>query len=106
VKTTGPQFRCFSDPSRVAYGIGVAMVGYDESRELCASVEWVPMPASHRPPIVDLTDEAAQKLMDTLWECGVRPAGGRGSAGQLAAVERHLNDMRALVRGHTGILLP
>jgi hypothetical protein len=40
---------------------------------------------------------AAQELMDDLWQCGVRPSEGSGSAGSLAATERHLHDMRALV---------
>ncbi len=44
-----------------------------------------------------LTDEAAQQLMDELWRCGLRPTEGSGSAGSLAATERHLEDMRALV---------
>ncbi len=39
----------------------------------------------------------AQRLIDELWNAGLRPAGGIGSVGQLAATERHLADMRALV---------
>lgn len=38
-----------------------------------------------------------QVLMDDLWACGVRPTEGAGSAGQLTATQRHLDDMRALV---------
>ena len=41
--------------------------------------------------------ECAQQLMDELWRVGIRPTNGAGSTGQLAATERHLNDMRALV---------
>lgn len=44
---------------------------------------------------VDVT--AAQRLMDELWHCGLRPTEGTGSAGSLAATERHLQDMRRLV---------
>jgi hypothetical protein len=40
---------------------------------------------------------AAQALMDDLWTCGLRPSEGSGSAGQLAAVQYHLEDMRRLV---------
>jgi hypothetical protein len=40
---------------------------------------------------------AAQELMDQLWSVGLRPTEGKGSAGSLAATERHLEDMRALV---------
>lgn len=44
-----------------------------------------------------LTPENAQSLMDNLWECGLRPSEGSGSAGALAATQRHLEDMRKLV---------
>lgn len=49
------------------------------------------------PPLLGLTGDEAQQLMDELWNCGIRPAAGAGSAGSLAATERHLEDMRALV---------
>jgi hypothetical protein len=48
-------------------------------------------------PTMHLDPQAAQELMDSLWDAGVRPAEGHGSTGQLAATERHLNDMRRLV---------
>ena len=48
-------------------------------------------------PFMQLGKGAAQELMDDLWQCGVRPSEGSGSAGSLAATERHLHDMRALV---------
>lgn len=46
---------------------------------------------------IDLDDRGAQFLMDRLWECGLRPTEGSGSAGSLAATQKHLEDMRALV---------
>ena len=48
-------------------------------------------------PYIDLDMEAAQKLMDDLWNCGLRSSEGRGSAGQLEATRYHLEDMRRLV---------
>ena len=48
-------------------------------------------------PTVQLEKHAAQKLMDDLWDCGLRPSEGSGSAGQLAAVQNHLEDMRKLI---------
>ncbi len=39
----------------------------------------------------------AQALMDRLWACGLRPTEGKGSAGAMAATERHLADLRILV---------
>lgn len=34
--------------------------------------------------------------MDQLWNCGLRPTEGSGSAGSLAATQRHLEDMRKI----------
>ncbi len=48
-------------------------------------------------PTVQLDKHAAQKLIDDLWDCGLRPSEGSGSAGQLAAVQNHLADMRKLL---------
>jgi len=50
------------------------------------------------PPVaLRLSDCQAQELMDRLWAAGIRPTEGKGSAGALAATERHLEDMRRLV---------
>jgi hypothetical protein len=48
-------------------------------------------------PCVELTSDAAQTLMDELWNIGVRPTEGHGSTGQIAATEKHLDDMRQLL---------
>jgi len=48
-------------------------------------------------PTLNLSILSAQKLMDDLWDCGLRPSEGSGSAGQLAATQKHLADMRQLV---------
>lgn len=48
-------------------------------------------------PTVEITMECAQTLIDDLWHAGLRPTEGTGSAGALAATERHLQDMRRLV---------
>lgn len=47
-------------------------------------------------PTVALEFDAAQQLMDALWDCGLRPTEGIGSAGALAATQAHLKDMREL----------
>lgn len=55
------------------------------------------------PPIaIRLPDIAAQDLMDRLWKAGLRPTEGSGSAGSLAATERHLKDMQRLVFDRLG----
>lgn len=51
----------------------------------------------HQQPTVTIGSKAAQQLMDELWRCGLRPTAGAGSAGQLTAVQSHLEDMRSLV---------
>ena len=48
-------------------------------------------------PFLTIELEAAQELMDSLWDCGLRPTEGSGSAGALAATQKHLEDMRKLV---------
>lgn len=48
-------------------------------------------------PTLRISDESAQQWIDELWRAGFRPSEGTGSAGSLAATERHLEDMRRLV---------
>jgi len=48
-------------------------------------------------PSVRVTLSEAQEIMDELWRNGLRPSEGSGSAGQLASVKYHLEDMRKLV---------
>ena len=50
-------------------------------------------------PTLVLRNQEAQLLMDELWRCGLRPSEGTGSAGSLAATERHLKDMRQIAMG-------
>lgn len=47
-------------------------------------------------PCAMLPWTAAQNLMDELWHVGIRPTEGTGSAGSLAATERHLEDMKRI----------
>ncbi len=48
-------------------------------------------------PTLRLERSDAQQLVDALWEAGVRPTAGKGSAGQLDAVQAHLKDLQRLV---------
>lgn len=50
-------------------------------------------------PTMRLRPDDAQRLMDELWRVGLRPTEGTGSAGSLAATERHLKDMQAIAMG-------
>ncbi len=58
-----------------------------------------------RLPLLTLRDTEAQELMDSLWQCGLRPSEGSGSAGSLAATQAHLKDMRVLVAKAQGVEL-
>lgn len=72
----------------VRQGIGVAqpIVFKDQESDLEIS-----------PPALQIGMTAAQQLMDELWRAGLRPSEGSGSAGALAATERHLKDMQRIV---------
>ena len=48
------------------------------------------------PPMLQLTTDSCQSLMDELWNVGLRPTQGKQSEGQMGATERHLQDMRAI----------
>lgn len=50
-------------------------------------------------PMMRLEIQTAQQLIDELWQCGLRPSEGTGSAGSLAATERHLSDMQKITMG-------
>lgn len=68
--------------------------------EALASI-WTMLPddcgATPTPPLLRLDYALAQRLMDELWKCGLRPKEGTGSAGAMAATERHLADLQRLV---------
>lgn len=48
-------------------------------------------------PFLYLSREEAQNLVNQLYAAGIQPEQGKGSAGQLAAIKYHLEDMRKLV---------
>ncbi len=66
-------------------GFAAGRVVFDPVPEGCAAE-----------PLIVASKEDLQALADSLWEAGVRPMQAEGSAGQLAAVQRHLADMRHL----------
>ncbi len=48
------------------------------------------------PPMLGLTEEAAQVLMNTLWDSGLRPIEAEGRNHQVSAMQSHLDDLRAI----------
>ncbi|HJV52833.1 MAG TPA: hypothetical protein VJ652_15300 [Noviherbaspirillum sp.] len=77
---------------RAAYDSGAASLGVIQPVKVEQMEE-----GSYIAPFLLLKRDCAQQLMDELWGCGLRPSEGSGSAGALAATERHLEDMRSLV---------
>lgn len=49
------------------------------------------------PVCLKMDPTSAQQLIDDLWDCGLRPSEGSGSAGAMMAVQNHLKDMQRLV---------
>jgi len=56
-------------------------------------------------PVMRISKTMAQVLMDDLWNTGIRPTEGMGSAGSFAAQEKHLNDMRKIASSQLEIEL-
>jgi len=56
-------------------------------------------------PCLTISMDQSQSLMDQLWDIGLRPSEGSGSAGSLRATEKHLGDMRAIVSKKLGVEL-
>lgn len=69
---------------RVSYAVDIVMQAVAEGGVIPA-------------PSFFLSAAAAQELIDGLWQAGLRPSEGTGSAGALAATQKHLEDMRRLV---------
>jgi hypothetical protein len=47
-------------------------------------------------PTIRLHLEQAQALMDQLWQCGLRPTEGSGSAGSLSQAENHIESLKRI----------
>lgn len=89
--------RFFSDHINLFVG-----VKHDNGRiDLPKRIEWemieptACIPEQH--PILTLNPTEAQRLMDELWNLGIRPTEGHGSTGQLAATEKHLTHVSHLL---------
>lgn len=60
--------------------------------------EWARQPEgfAFAMPSFDLTDDAAQELFEGMWAGGFRPKAAVNEASRIEAVNRHLEDMRAI----------
>lgn len=50
----------------------------------------------YQAPVLSLTKESCQSLMDELWSQGIRPSNGDDNVRQLAATQAHLKDMQSI----------
>ena len=84
--------------SKTAYGNRIDLYLVNKLREKTTVCTEVVMEERNEgeyvQPSLSVDNKTAQMLMDELWKCGIRPTEGSGSAGSLAATEKHLEDMR------------
>ena len=85
--------------SQIGLHIAVANANGSVSVARTLALEAIEDGASVEAPVLTLTTSEAQALIDELWHAGLRPSEGSGSAGSLAATERHLADMRKIAFG-------
>lgn len=86
-------------PAWIRGGVEIRAVNNDNNT-YASDFVWNPItPGCHMPVLTVIHDTYAQSLMDQLWNCGLRPTEGSGSAGALAATERHLKDLQLLLAG-------
>jgi hypothetical protein len=93
--------RAFEDLMCDSIGVVIKRRNPDGTRDF-ATLDWKPMGQATMKdgPTFAVSSEdvtALQTLVDSLYDCGIRPTAAKGSAGQLDATQRHLDDMRALV---------
>lgn len=78
----------------------LAIEGSGEDLRCIKTVEAVKIGCGYSlDPIARIDQEAAQELMDSLWQCGIRPSEKTAGPekGELVSVREHLDDMRRLV---------
>ena len=93
------EVKAYSNPGRRSLDFYVADMDPRQVERSFATFDegWRVVADNAEPPVAFRLDcHNAQLLMDSLWDCGLRPSEGKGSASQLAAVENHLRDMRTL----------
>ncbi len=92
------EIRAFQSPPHRAIELYIARRRCDGKRGVeTARLTWEKVPeGSPGERACLIGDVEAQRLMDDLWACGLRPTEGAGSAGQLTATQVHLTDMREI----------
>lgn len=75
------------------------VIDYNQrKRQKIAKIEWEEVkestPISTGEDTFHLLPTEAQELMDDLWQCGIRPTEGTGSAGAMQEAQNHIKDLR------------
>jgi len=94
------RLKCFVEPVTF-FDPTYKIIFYSEVEGISRSVAQPLTLTEYRPgqpyvPTLRLDPEQAQRLMDQLYEAGIRPTQGLGSVGQIEAVRAHLADMRKI----------
>lgn len=81
--------------------VGIGAKGHDGKVSIAVSMSLVTLEANELAPdpVLRLAPTEAQELIDELWSVGMRPSEGTGSAGALAATQKHLDDMQGIAIG-------
>lgn len=84
-----------------------------DGKTFAGEVKWEELPVGVMPrPMLKIPREGAedsaglQVLADSLFQCGIRPSQTLGTAGEKQALERHLQDFRALAAHALKVQLP
>jgi len=88
---------CHRSPVQVCYDFYLGRRDREQNKVFAAEIILKEVsPATLNPASFQLDPDAAQMLMDTMWQAGLRPSDGQASTGQLKATELHLQDTRNL----------
>lgn len=96
----GPEIRIMRGYNGGRFNLSVWIDDFSRHTEKCFTAKPIEFEEkeifTETPPSLMIPTESGQQLMDDLWQAGLRPSEGTGSAGALAAVEKHLSDMRTI----------
>lgn len=91
-------FRCVAERHHFGQTVSIYMVQETPTHVSVAQpIQMMSVPkedVSTFPALMSMSMGMAQELMDSLWQAGLRPSEGTGSAGALKATQDHIKDLR------------
>lgn len=91
-------FRCVAERHHFGQTVSIYMVQETLTHVSVAQpIQMMSVPkedVSTFPALMSMSMGMAQELMDSLWQAGLRPSEGTGSAGALKATQDHIKDLR------------